>query len=430
MTHLDRLARLDRLDRLASGSVRPRRSRATLTLVAAWLCSVALVSAPSPATAAGSAPSPPSTAAPPCTTAVAPAAPLAGVPTFLVDGAVVPFGVAVAPDGRQAFVSDAAGSIDVLSVGPSGGVLERTDHFTAERAGRPVQAAPSLDFSPLGLVMAPGGRYLVAAEGTGAAVFDVRRLESVRAAPASWLVGTLRSPGSGAIEAAVAPDGRYVFVTLESSRAMAVFRLGSALRVGFGRSDLVGLVPLGVAPVGMAVAPGGRYLYVTSESEGLGRPEGTLSTVSLAAAEHRPSRSVVSTVPAGCSPVRVVAAGRYVYVTARGSDALLQYDAADLVAHPASALVGAVRVGEAPVGLAVVDGGTRVVVADSDRFHAPGNAASLAVVDVSGGRMTLRGYLSTGAFPRDMAVGDAGRWVLVTDYLSGEVEGVGAAALP
>ena len=59
---------------------------------------------------------------------------------------------------------------------------------------------------------------------------------------------------------------------------------------------------------------------------------------------------------AGCQPVRVTTAadGTQVWVTARASDDLLCFAAARLVSDPKRALVAAVRVGEAPVGLAAV----------------------------------------------------------------------------
>ena len=102
--------------------------------------------------------------------------------------------------------------------------------------------------------------------GTGAVVFSVAGLEEGGSHRSAWTAGTLRSPGVGAIETAVSPNGSDVFVTLEDSDSLAVFDLRRALRRGFTRSDLVGTVPLGIAPVGIAVAPGGRYLYVTSEA--------------------------------------------------------------------------------------------------------------------------------------------------------------------
>ena len=72
---------------------------------------------------------------------------------------------------------------------------------------------------------------------------------------------------------------------------------------------------------------------------------------------------VVATITAGCSPVRVVtsADGSTVWVTARESDRLLAFSAAKLLSDPAHSLIASVEVGEAPVGLALVDGGQRVV---------------------------------------------------------------------
>ncbi|MHB1584841.1 MAG: lactonase family protein [Acidimicrobiales bacterium] len=359
---------------------------------------------------------------------------LGSVVTHALDGPVLPFGVAIAGDSRRAYVSDATGALDVLALGRTGVSLARHDAlFVHGPGGSPTPAAAATAFSPLGLAMVPGGRYLLAAEGDGAAVLNVARLDASHARPASWVTGRLRSPGRGAIEAAVSPNGAYAFVSMESSGEVAVFRLAAALRHGFGRSDFVGMVPTDVAPVGMAFSPGGRYLYVTSEAarSGGGVGQGTLTTVDVARAVRSPARSVVSTVPVGCSPVRVVAVGRYVDVTARGSDAVVELDAADLVSRPASAVVGDVAVGEAPVGLAVVDGGRTLVAADSDRFGAPGAPANLAVVSVgAAGRLSLDGYVAAGAFPRDEAVSHDGRWLLVTDYLAGEVEAVSVGSLP
>ena len=100
-----------------------------------------------------------------------------------------------------------------------------------------------------------------------------------------------------------------MFVSLEDTDQLAVFNLKKAERSGFGSADLVGYVPTGVAPVGMAISPNGRYLYATSEASTQTGTEGTLTTIDLRRADEQPSRSVVSTVWAGCSPVRVVATG-------------------------------------------------------------------------------------------------------------------------
>jgi DNA-binding beta-propeller fold protein YncE len=139
-------------------------------------------------------------------------------------------------------------------------------------------------------------------------------------------------------------------------------------------------------------------------------------------------------VKAGCQPVRVITAanGTQVWVTARASDDVLCFAAARLVTDPSHALVAAVRVGEAPVGLTAVRDGTLIVVADSNRFSAPGAHADLTVIDVAAaldGRPAVVGRIPAGLFPRDMTA-TANGTVLVSNFSSGQVEAVDAATVP
>jgi len=405
------------------------------------------------------------TGSPGCSTATAAAPALRAVPTAAGPVPGTPFGVVVTADGRWAFVSlPGSGSVGVLRAGSGTAVpalarvvdLARTPGPALIPDGRDLLAArgaggPGLrglvrrvraGGQPLGESLTPDGLYLVVADDQGgAAVLSLSRAERGRAGAR---LGTLSDPaGSGAIEVAVSPDGGFAFVSLEGSREIAVFNLRRALSAGFGQADVVGTIPVGYAPVGLAVSPDGRWLYVTSETavgatpqavRG-GRVPGTLSVISLRRAETDPAASVVSTVTAGCAPVRVItsAAGGVVWVTARGSDRLLAFSAARLVTDPAGSLIAAVEVGEAPVGLGLVRGGTRIVVADSDRFAVPGASSSLAVVDVAAalaGKPALLGYLRAGGFPREMAA-EPGRAVLmVTNFASGQLEAVPTGRLP
>ena len=346
-----------------------------------------------------------------------------------------PFGIAATPDGRWVFVASPAGGVEVLRTGSRPGL-------------RPARTIPA--GQALGETLAGAGRYLLAASGTGAVVISVARAEQ---GGAGAVLGTLASPaGPGAIEVAVSRDGRFAFVSLEGSARVAVFDLQRALTRGFGPADYLGAIPVGLAPVGLAVSPDGRWLYATSElsatarfpqrSRSTARPAapgpdvpGTLTVISVQRAETDPARSVVATVEAGCQPVRVItsADGRVVWVTARASDALLGFSAALLRSDPARSLIARVRVGEAPVGLALVDHGRRIVVADSNRFLAPGATSSLAVVNVGAalaGRPALAGLLPAGRFPREMAPEPGGRTLLVTNFASGQVELVNVAGLP
>jgi len=239
---------------------------------------------------------------------------------------------------------------------------------------------------------------------------------------------------------------------MEYSESLAVFNLHKALAHGFSRSDFVGKVPLGIAPVGLAVSPGGKLIYATSEAaRAAGRPthprgiegligtagslNGTLTVINLRKAETKPAQAVVATVQAECSPVRVItsAGGRIVWVTARGSDAVLGFSAARLLHSPGRALIAKVQVGAAPVGLALCDHGTRIVVADSNRFAAKGASSNLAVLNVQAalaGRHALLGLIPTGDFPREMTVIPHDHTLLVGDFGSNRVQAIDIRLLP
>jgi DNA-binding beta-propeller fold protein YncE len=187
-----------------------------------------------------------------------------------------PFGVAVTADGGWGFASS-RGGLAVFRL----------------RAGRaPVllriialPAAPAT-----GLTLSPHGRLLLVADGiTGAVVVSVPAAES---GANGAVLGTLSAPAGaqpgGAIEVAVSPDGRYAFVSLESSGEIAVFNLKAALAHRFGAGAYVGAIPTQVAPVGLAFAPGGRWLYSTSEARNLRSQVGTLEVINVARAESDP----------------------------------------------------------------------------------------------------------------------------------------------
>jgi DNA-binding beta-propeller fold protein YncE len=331
-----------------------------------------------------------------------------------------PFGVAVAANSQWAFVS-LGDSLGVLRLsGAHGPQLIRRIAVPGEQT--------------LGDALTPDGRYVVVADGLGgAAVVSVAAAE--RGSPHAVL-GTLSSPGQrlgGAIEVAVSPDGGLAFASLEDTGTIAVFNLAAALAGGFGPSSYLGSIPVQTAPVGLAVSPDGRWLYATSEGEP--NTAGVVQVISVARAETDPSAAVVSTVSAGCSPVRVItsADGSVVWVTARASDAVLAFSASRLRTDRGHALLADVPVGEAPVGLALVRRGTLLVIADSDRFDVAGQSPSLAVVDVADAlaeRAALLGYLPAGGFPRDMAAEPDGRALLVANFTSRQLEAVDTADLP
>jgi len=360
----------------------------------------------------------PTVAVPICSTAPARAPMLPRVTTTFVSAPEgSPSGVAVSKDNKYAFVAEAYGFLRTYSLASATPTLVSSETVKGARL--------------VGLTLTPDGRYLVGAIGSGAEVFDVARLERSPPPTTDGLVGTLSSGGTGASQTVVSPDGHYVFVTLEDSNELAVFNLQRALARGFHRSHLVGTVALTSTPVGIAISPNGRFLYVTSEGSSETTSNGTLTTINVAKAERAAPRATVSVVTAGCNPSRVVATGSTVYVTARESDALLAFSAKALITHPARALRQDISVGQAPVGLALVNHDGGLVIADSIRVNARKNASGLAVVTIDhGGRMALTGSIRSGKSPRDMATSPDGRLLLVTNYASSQLEAVTQAGLP
>jgi serine/threonine-protein kinase len=331
-----------------------------------------------------------------------------------------PFGVFVTASGKFTFVT-LGDSIAVLKNGSSlAPTLVRT--FSAPGASK--SGAFTHD-----------GQHLIVAAGSGALVINVAEAEEGFTNP---ITGTLTSTfGHGAVEVAVSPDDQFVFVTLQASAAMAVFNLKTALTTGFGSSDVVGKVKLGQQPVGMAISPDKKWLYATSMTrvKTANPSQGTLTVMDLSRAETKPSSSIVSIAPAGCSPVRVItsADGSDVWVTSRESDALLGFSATSLRANPKHALIARVNVGTAPIGLIMIENGSRMVIADSNVHSQPGAISSLAVVSTSAalaGKPALLGYISTGLVPREFAITPDGKTLLVTNNDGHQVQAIAVSSLP
>lgn len=354
---------------------------------------------------------------PTCTTAVQPAPELTG-DTRSVAVPLNPWGVVATRAGELAFVAlNGADSVGLYRATSDPSLIRQIDVTGAV----------------FGEALTPDGRYLLGADGgAGAWVIDVAA--AAKGSSHAVLGDMTDGNGTGAIAVAVSPDGHYAFVSLEDAGQIAVFNLRQALAGGLGSAGYVGSILVGPTPTDVAFSPDGQWAYATSEGPAL-NVAGSLDVISVRTAETDPAAAVVATVPAGCNPVRVITSGSgdVIWVTARASDAVLAFSAGQLRTDAAHALLADVRVGEAPVQLAFVRAGTRIVVADSDRFGVRGAAASLAVIDAPAalaGRPALLGYLPAGQFPREMATAPGGRTLLVTNFSSNQLESVDLTGLP
>jgi serine/threonine-protein kinase len=333
-----------------------------------------------------------------------------------------PWAVAVTANGRWSFLTLTGGPGSSIAVVQNGTGL----------APSLVRSIP-VSGTPRGATLTPDGRYLLAADGSGAVVINVAQAEQGGPNP---VAGSLTSPGgSGGDQVRVTPDGHFAFVTLQSSNALAVFNLQAAIASGFGSSHLVGTIPLGLGPVGISISPDGRWLYATSQNRSKDSQQGGLSVIDVREAETDPAAALKATVPAGCVPIRVITsgAGQYVWVTARDSNALLAFSAAKLLSDPQHALIARVRVGQGPIGLTTADHGNRIIVADSNLHTRKGATANLAVVSMPAalaGKPALLGVIPAGLLPRQFAMEPDGATLLVTDSTSQQLQAVDVTNLP
>ena len=113
--------------------------------------------------------------------------------------------------------------------------------------------------------------------------------------------------------------------------------------------------------------------------------------------------------------------GRTVYVSARGDDTILVFDAAALEHDPDHAFLRAIPSnGLAPVGLALFDHDRKLLVANSNQFSiAPGNATVMDISDPS--KFKFLQTINAGAFPRNITVSPDGRSLLLTLYLEDQL---------
>jgi DNA-binding beta-propeller fold protein YncE len=313
----------------------------------------------------------------------------------------------------------------------------------------------AVEGEPTGLVLTHDDRLLIVADGDFVVFMDVGAMMAGKDDSILGYISDGDFPGSVYVN--VTADDKFLFVSDEQVEAITVINLQKARAEGFKESVIVGKIPTGIAPIALTFSPDGRWLYTTSQvaPKSLGwpvackpegadptvaatpkYPQGAIIVVDVARAQTDPAHSVVASVPAGCSPVRlaITPGGERVFVTARNSNALLGFDAVKLRDDAAHALLGTVPLGTSPVGVAVVNEGKQVVATNSNRFSSNRTARqNLTVVDaakVADGQAALMGTIPAGAFPREFGQSPDGRTLFVANYNSNELEVIDLTRLP
>lgn len=351
-----------------------------------------------------------------------------------------PFTALPSADGCWLFVS-----LESSAAHPGVAILDRADGaVTLKRTLR-------LPGSPAGMVLTHDGTLLIVAEGANVVFLDVGRLTTGTGNPlvGYWAEGH-EQPMS--IYVSVTADDRYLLVSNEAVGTISVIDLMQTRRSRFAQVRLVGSIPVGDGPVGLAFSSDERFAFATVQSvnatgwsnqckpegnptAGVDHPEGAIVVIDMKLAASDAGKSVLRRVPAGCNPVRVVASretGR-VYVTARGSNQLLEFTERELTGSGSDPRATQVTVGTSPVGVAVIDDGRRVVVASSDRFNSSASAASLYVIDsarIAVNSTSIVGTIPSRGFPREIRATADGHTLLVTNCSAGTLQIVDLSRAP
>jgi DNA-binding beta-propeller fold protein YncE len=354
-----------------------------------------------------------------------------------------PFAPVPTREGCWIFVSLTTGD---SGSGPGVAVLKRLDGKISLARVVPVKG------NPTGIVLTHDGELLIVAAGSNVAFIDVKRaISGAGNAVLGYWSDDIEN--AGRIYVNVTADDRYLFVSNERAGSISVVNLAKARASGFAADAAVGKIPVGLAPIALTFSSDERYLFTTSQSMPASgwpiecKPEqnpqappnhapGAILVIDVKRAKIDPAHSVVSTVKAGCNPVRLAVSpkGDVAYVTARGDHALLMFSTEKLLSDDVSALLSKIPVGTAPVGIAVIDDGKKVVVTSSNRFAGgTEDKQSLYVIDASKaaqGVASLLGTIPAGGFPREIRVTSDQRTLLLTNFNSHTLEVVDLARLP
>ncbi len=370
--------------------------------------------------------------------------------TYLTAGN--PFRALPLPSGNVLVSLTAATSgIDVFSPAAGGGL-----QFSCFNYLRPafVQDGASV----LGINPVPNGMGLAATLGVDGAIFyNLNTLQNCTSTGLQVSQGTVAS-NQGSFDVVVTPDGKYAFVANEYGVASGATSSGNVGVVAL-QYDASGIVTTGTtllgqistggqAIAGITLSPDGSRLYVTSEiagatsnaagassavltktncvqqAGGSATANGLLTVIDVTKAEaNMGSAAIITTVNAGCSPVRAVETvdNSTLWVAARGDNRVLAFSTGMLETNPGNALLSyADTGGTAPVGLRLFNKGKLLAVANSNRFSTGGSGttnATILSVAVPATASVVQ-TIATGTFPREITVGSDDSTLYLTNYSS------------
>jgi uncharacterized repeat protein (TIGR01451 family) len=232
-----------------------------------------------------------------------------------------PSATAVSPQGNSVYVVD-TGPISAPAAEVSQYTLSPTTGRLTPKSPRTVTAGGS----PAAIAVAPDGKNAYVASGTSTITSTSRStISQYRISPATGkltplspaTVATPGSPDSGSIK--VAPDGKYVYVANTGTDKVAQYRISPA--TGALSSKPVATVVTGSGPESVTIAPDGKSAYVTEPMAGV------IAQYRISAATGRLSPASPATVATGPGPhdIAITPDGKSAYVLTVVSNTVSQY---------------------------------------------------------------------------------------------------------
>jgi uncharacterized repeat protein (TIGR01451 family) len=218
-----------------------------------------------------------------------------------------PIWIAVAPDGKSAYVADfGADAISQYSISPATGKLTPKSPATVQTPG-----------SPGAIAVAPGGKNAYEINFSKNSVSQYR-ISPATGALSSRPVSTVAA-GRGLESVTIAPDGKSAYVTDAMDDTISQYRISPA--TGKLTPDSPATVTITGGPHDLAITPDGKNAYVLTVLNN------TISQYSISPATGRLSAKPVSTATTVLHPEVIALApdGKNAYVTSENDGALAQF---------------------------------------------------------------------------------------------------------
>jgi YVTN family beta-propeller protein len=268
----------------------------------------------------------------------------------------VPAGVAVTPNGKQAYVTnefDSPGTVSVI-----------------DTASNTVTSTITVGDFPIGVaISADGARAYVANGGFSGTISVIDTTASPPAVLATVPVGV------GPFGIAVSADGTRAYVTNNGSDSVSV------IDTTVSPPTVVATVEVGRQPKGVAVTPDGERVYVANSGS---------DTASVIDMTVSPPAVVGSPIPLGGQPWGVVVTpdGTKVYVANANSNNV------SVIGTSTNTVTATVAAGGSPTGLAITPEGDNVYVANA-------SSNTVSVIDTTASSVTT---VSVGVFPEAVGI--------------------------